>query len=168
MVTAAGHVALAAGAPFTPSAILASFGSGMFRPCVFAAAAALLAGDDESPAAPGPHRFAAVSAFVVATYTATNLDNIFPADQKPFATGGWAERYAIAGTLAVLAALLARALRCCYPDPEAIARAHQHGRGRTLPRRAPAGALGAGARGHGGRRHPARRPDHCTRSGCRS
>jgi hypothetical protein len=107
LTTAAGYVALAAGAPITRSAALVFFGSGMFRPCVFAAAAEVLAGDDESPAALGPHRFAAVSAFAVATYAAATVGGLSSSlTGAAFRHGGWVDFYAVCGALAILAALL--------------------------------------------------------------
>lgn len=73
LFVAAGHGALAAGAPLLTATMIGALGAGMFRLASFAAAADLLARDDDSPAPPGPHRFAAVAAFAMLSSAATNL-----------------------------------------------------------------------------------------------
>jgi hypothetical protein len=109
LLAAIGHFALAAGAPVVIGAGVVAFGAGVFRPCTFAAAAETLAWDDASPSAPGPHRFAAVTAFAVLSYAAVNVGSLL----SPMVAGalrnaqGNSLVHGVDGGVLILAAMIA-------------------------------------------------------------
>jgi hypothetical protein len=71
LVATLGCFALAAGVP-EEVFYLVSFGCGVLRPCPIVAAAEVIAWNDPSPDAPGPHRFTLVAAFGAALAVAGN------------------------------------------------------------------------------------------------
>jgi len=112
LVAAGGYLAMAAGAPLLVGMGAAAFGAGVLRPCPWVIAAEALAWDEGSPAAPAPHRFAAVAAFAAAAHVAANVGGLL----GPMLGGllgnwmGFAVVYRSAGASMVLAsALLAAA-----------------------------------------------------------
>ncbi len=108
VLAAVGHLANAAGVPLVAGAGIVFVGVGMFRPCLYTAAAEVLLGDDESPSAPAPYRFAAVSAFAVATHAAMSFGGFFGPLQSGLLTGeSFGPVHVAAGVETLLAAALA-------------------------------------------------------------
>jgi MFS family permease len=140
LVSAAGHFAQAAGAPVVAGAGVVAFGAGMFRPCIFVAAAEVLAWDDESPAPPGPHRFAAVSAFAVVAQAAINVGSFLgPMMAGMLRNVSWRAVHAGGGAEMLLATLLAAgALVVGLPRRRPTIAAPEVGPYRAAPPPAPA------------------------------
>ena len=108
-LAATGHAALAAGAPLLVGAGVVSFGAGVLCCAPYTAAAEVLAWDDESPAPPGPHRFAAVAAYVIATSAAMNVGGVLGPLLHALSNERFTLVYAIAAAATLMAALLAAA-----------------------------------------------------------
>lgn len=114
-VAAAGAFALAGGAPTAFAFCVAALGAGIFKASPYAAAAEILADEDGGAAQgflPTPRRFASFATFAVLTYGAVNVGAFI----APIVTGvlrqtrdggGFGSTYGFAGTVDVLAVMLA-------------------------------------------------------------
>ena len=113
LVAAAGYLATAAGAPLLAGVGAAAFGVGMLRPCPYVIGAEELGWDDPSPAAPAPHRFAAVAAFAAAVGVAMNVGSELGSRLAVSIVnhgGGFALVYRSAGALLALSTALLAAV----------------------------------------------------------
>jgi hypothetical protein len=109
-LAAAGHVALAMGAPILIGAGVAGVGAGMLRPCPVVIAAGILAWDGDSPEPPPPYRFSAVAAFATVASLAANLGGAFGASSAGILHEPHGLAYRVYAALALLAAGLTGAV----------------------------------------------------------